>query len=358
MDLDAIVVPAARKPENLDSVLALGQQLDAQLVLLCSRRAEAHAVRARVAEVPGLRCAVVDLATRVDLGFPRFETSTFGEAMIGSHGDLSLKRNLGLVLGRMCGWRTMLFIDDDIRGLTPRLARRAVGALQHDDQRAAGLLAIDYPDNSVVCHARRLGARDQGVFITGSALAIDVNHTDAFFPEVYNEDWFFLAPYLYRREVVQVGTVRQVPYDPFESPLRAAAEEFGDVVAEGLVAQLHVGAPLPPTAPDYWARFLEYRAAFIAEAAAGCRSLDDRTAERAEESLAVSEWTRARLSPEVLADYVLAWQADRLAWARHLAGIRPQRDLPAALAELGLSDPASTSAGHPYRTPSSRHSTE
>ena len=327
-------------------------------MLLCSRRAEPHVVRARAAEVAGLRCAVVDLSTRVDLGFPRFETSTFGEAMIGSHGDLSLKRNLGLVLGRMCGWRSVFFVDDDIRGLTPRLVRRAVGALQHDSQVAAGLPAIDYPDNSVVCHARRLGTRDQDVFVSGSALAVDLSHSDAFFPEIYNEDWFFLAPHLHRRQVVRVGTVKQLRYDPFESPLRAAAEEFGDVVAEGLVAQLHDGAPGPPTSPDYWARFLERRAAFIAEAAAGCRGLDDPTAERAEESLAVSEWARARLPPEVLADYVLAWQADRLAWARHLAGIRPQRDLPAALAELGLSDPALTRAGHPSRTPSSRYSTE
>ena len=31
--------------------------------------------------------------------------------------DISRKRNLGLLIGRACGWRRMLFLDDDIRRL-------------------------------------------------------------------------------------------------------------------------------------------------------------------------------------------------------------------------------------------------
>lgn len=336
MPLGAIVVPAARPAANLESALRLGADLDVPVVVLCSVHADPDEVL-RLADLAGARCTAVDLAEPVDPGFPPLETSHFGEAMVGSHGDLSLKRNLGLVLGRACRWSTLLFLDDDIRGVAPTLVRRAVGTLR--EHSAAGMPATAYPDNSTVCHARRLGGAEQGVFVSGSALAVrlDGGRPGSFFPEVYNEDWLFLAPFLEERAVARVGSVRQTRYDPFAQPLRAGGEEFGDVLAEGLVGVLHAGPAEPATRPDYWADFLLRRAEFIAAAADGCRRSGDPAAPRAVRALAVAEQARARLSPAVLADYVTAWRADLRRWQEYLSGIAPRGDLPAALDALGLS---------------------
>lgn len=345
--LDAIVVPAARPAENLESVLRLGAELGVPVVLLCSGHTRPTLAADLADTIPGARCAVVDLASPVDVGLPDFETSTFGEAMIGSHGDLSVKRNLGLLLGRMCGWETLLFVDDDIRDLDPALARRAAGALQHHT--AVGMPATGFPDNSVVCHARRLAGHDQGVFVSGSALAVHLERADSFFPEVYNEDWLFLAPHLAERQVVAVGSVQQVPYRPFGTPRRSAAEEFGDVLAEGLIGSLHTGRWHRTLSADYWSAFLDRRAAFIAEAVDGCarNAAGHPDVRAATAALATAEQARARLVPEVLAEYVQSWRADLATWREYVAGIARRGDLSAALDRLGLS--ASTISPSPAR---------
>lgn len=346
LPLGAIVVPAARAAANLGTVLRLGADLGVPVVVLCSVDAAPDEVL-RLADRAGASCTVVDLAEPVDPGFPALETSHFGEAIVGSHGDLSLKRNLGLALGRACRWSTLLFLDDDIRGVAPVLVRRAVGTLRA--HAAAGMPATAYPDNSMVCHARRLGGAEQDVFVSGSALAVrlDGDRPGSFFPEVYNEDWLFLAPFLEDRQVARVGSVRQTRYDPFAEPLRAGGEEFGDVLAEGLVGALHAGPAEPATHADYWAGFLQRRAEFIAAAADGCRRSGHPAAARAVRALAVAEQARGRLSAAVLADYVCAWRADLRRWREYISGIAPRGDLPAALDALGLS--ATTTGPVPTR---------
>jgi hypothetical protein len=102
-----------------------------------------------------------------------------------------------------------------------------------------GLAALDFPDNSVVYHASRLAGNLQDVFVGGCALLIDVGQPLGFFPNVYKEDWLFMFDAVAERWVAQFGTVRQSPYNPFLSSERTTAEEFGDSIAEGLMASLH-----------------------------------------------------------------------------------------------------------------------
>ena len=66
----------------------------------------------------------------------------------------SLKRNLGLLLARLHGWNKIAFIDDDIKIGQPEHFARLAGQLEF--YQAAGMVVDEYPDNSVVCHARRL----------------------------------------------------------------------------------------------------------------------------------------------------------------------------------------------------------
>ena len=44
----------------------------------------------------------------------------------------------------------------------------------------------------MVCHAIRDTGGKQGTFVGGGALAVAVDRVDSFFPDIYNEDWFYL----------------------------------------------------------------------------------------------------------------------------------------------------------------------
>jgi hypothetical protein len=330
--LDGIVVPASRSAENLRPAFRLGAALGAPVVVMCSRAARPGAVAAVAGDVPGARVATVDLAGHVVPRFPRFATSGFADAFVGSHGDLSLKRNLGLLVGRAAGWRTMLFLDDDIIGLRPGPIARAVDGLEH--HAAVGMPAQNFPDNSVVCHARRFVPDSrQGVFVSGSALAVRLDRADSFFPDVYNEDWLFLAPHLDRRDVAAGRPVGQLPYQPFAMADRATAEEFGDVLGEGLVGHLHHGSLGRPPSAGYWRTFLEKRARFIAEAAAACAAqAPERPAARdALRALGRAENTRAKIRPAQLTDYVAAWLDDLRRWRDFISGVPRLGTLEAAL---------------------------
>ncbi len=49
--------------------------------------------------------------------------------MLTVESDLSAKRNLGLVLARLHGWRKIVFLDDDIEPVGMRALARIAGAI-------------------------------------------------------------------------------------------------------------------------------------------------------------------------------------------------------------------------------------
>ena len=176
--------------------------------------------------------------------------------------DLSLKRNIGLVLARMLNWRRIFFLDDDIRDVSYPALQTTVNMLS--SYAAAGLWITEYPDNSVVCHANRMTGGSQDVFVSGAALAVDSAANIGFFPNVYNEDWLFFFDYAAEKRLANSGLeVTQLQYDPFAKPRRAAWQEFGDVLAEGLYTLLHLGGAVEEATADYWREFLEARRSFL-----------------------------------------------------------------------------------------------
>ncbi|HEV7657949.1 MAG TPA: hypothetical protein VGP36_24885 [Mycobacteriales bacterium] len=330
--LSGIVVPAGRPTENLEPALRLSAQLQTPILILCSLEAVPGDVAELAAGIPGTQATVVDLTDPSDGVLPQLATSKFHDGTMSAVGDLSLKRNIGLVAGRACGWRSVLFLDDDVRDLNARVVRRAAGSLEH--YAAVGMPATSYPDNSVVCHARRLVFDDQDVFVSGSALAVDLDRVCSFFPQVYNEDWLFLAPHLQpgHRAVARSRAVQQIEYDPFKVQ-RARAEEFGDVLAEGLVGSLHSGAIADAMAVGYWDEFFDHRLRFIREAVDPCYFSG---AIEAAEALETADTELQRLSPRLAADYLWAWQDDLDTWQRYLANVRIRGYLVSALGDLGL----------------------
>ena len=69
--------------------------------------------------------------------------------------DLGMKRNLGLVLARMLDWKRLMFLDDDIYGVTAEDVDVLAAGLS--DHSVSVLIPDKLADNSVVCHANRLG---------------------------------------------------------------------------------------------------------------------------------------------------------------------------------------------------------
>ena len=140
----------------------------------------------------------------------------------------------------MLGWRRIFFLDDDIQGYQLSDLQSTVSMLGSCP--SAGMRVSSFPDNSAVCHAHRATGGLQDVFITGAALAVDCQQNTGFFPHIYNEDWlFFYEDASTGRLGSSGGKVTQLRYDPFADAQRAAWQEFGDVLAEGLYALLDHG---------------------------------------------------------------------------------------------------------------------
>lgn len=331
--IDAIIVPTARRPAYLDQAAALALSLRCALVTLHSKQWTNAAKAAQ--QVPrGVDLVAIDVPNVARLRLPTWETSRLlTGTTFASQADLSAKRNLGVMLSRMLGWSRVLFLDDDITELNPDDVRRASGLL--DTHNVVGLQVGGFPDHSVVCHAYLQAGGSQQSFIGGGALVVHLERNDSFFPDIYNDDWFFL---LDGDKGIQsagiTGMVRQYPYDPFRTPDRARAEELGDVLAEGIYWLLDQGRSIRDADRAHWTGFLDKRGQFIRRVLQ--MVVQDGTIDPAERArrVAALKGSLGRLTlitPDLCEKYLRAWISDRLQWHRHLQKpfIRAVQQLPA-----------------------------
>ena len=268
--LNAIIVPSARRADHLEQALHLSARAGTLLVVLASRESRAADVAALMASTPGCRGLVVEVPTGYEHPYFAHETSnepTFRDANAERESDLSLKRNIGLMLARLLGWTKIMYLDDDIFDI--RLDQVAKVSAQLDNHQVTGLVTRRFPDNSVVCHANRLSGANQDNFITGAAMGVNcADQPLPFFPNVYNEDWFFFMGHAARGDLPCVGRARQLEYKPFQDPSRAAREEFGDLLAEGLYALIGSGDRPAAANKNYWEMFADARLTLLDEISA------------------------------------------------------------------------------------------
>jgi hypothetical protein len=336
--IDAIIVPTIRAPGRLAPAAGLAKALGCTLVTLHSKQWTSAAMAAQRMH-RSVDLIAVDVPDTQRLDLPEWRTSrllTGQFARLRPSSDLSAKRNLGLALSRLLGWSRVMFLDDDITALNPDDVRRASGLL--DTHNAVGLHVCRFHDHSVVCHAYREAGGRQQSFIGGGALVVEVERTRSFFPEVYNDDWFFLLdgdkgilP------VAVTGRVEQYPYDPFRTPERARREEFGDVLAEGIYWLLDQDRPVVSADRDHWTAFLAKRRAFILrvlDMVASDGSLDTAERTRRLDALRGSLGRLARITPELCLQYVQAWKCDQETWQRHLEMLETGVARPEALRML------------------------
>jgi hypothetical protein len=337
---DAIVVPTIR-PQSLRPAAALARSLDCQLVVLCSAPDQARQALAACESLVD-RLFVTWVPRSMDFS-PHMSFLTSGHpdcnAVLSCHVDIARKRNTALLLGRLTGWRTVFFLDDDIRDLSGSDVQRAAALSGQYD--AVGFETHYYPDNSVVCHAHRLAGGQQGIFPGGSAMVVNLDHCKAFFPPIYNEDWLFLSCPLQDRSVAAAGTVSQLDYQPFTNPRRAESEEFGDVVAEGVFRLIHRGADVMQGDSSYWEAVLTRRARLIDDIAARLLSNDTQpsTTGRALLSLTAAQKRLASISPLSCVSFIRAWHEDLCSWRERISNLATLGDVSDAAKFLELQRP-------------------
>lgn len=345
--IDAIVVPTARPSRYLRHAFRLADVLRCPLVVLCSGK-WTSAGKVRAGAPPGADLIAVDFNEHAAARLPTLETSTVLPKKLRRHADTAAKRNYALALARIAGWERIAFLDDDIEVGAPDDLRRAAGLLDRFD--AAGLSIGGFPDNSVVCHAYRAVGGHQETFVGGGALVVETVRDVAFFPNIYNEDWFYLLTEQGLRPLAVTGQVKQAPYDPFRTTSRARAEEMGDVLAEGVFWLLDEGRSLAEADLRHWSAFLVRRRRFIESILARLphARVDDDERRRMEESLRAARGRLALISPDLCVEYLDKWRADGKVWREFVELLPTGKPVGYALRYLATPDRRGTRAGRQY----------
>jgi hypothetical protein len=235
----------------------------------------------------------------------------------------------------MIGWDSIVFLDDDILVGDPGHLRQAAGLL--DTHSAVGLSIVGFPDNSVVCHAYRAVGGTQQSFIGGGALVVGLSRSRSFFPDIYNEDWFYLLDAEKGlQSLAASGEARQRPYDPYQDPERARREEFGDVLAEGTFWLLDQGRAVADADEAYRAQFLERRRRFVVHVLDRVERSGIETEEKGRmvAALKAARGRLARITPGLCRDYLRAWTTDWQRWQYHFESLQTSLSPAAAVKQL------------------------
>lgn len=322
---DAIVVPTHRPVQRLRASIDLAKRTNRPLIVMCSRAVRQDEV-IRQANEAKVEVFAFNMPTGNPLNID-FATSRDAEISAASpdrNSDLSMKRNIGLVLARLLRWNRLMFLDDDIYRVGQRHVTALAAALENHKVSAL-IPKRGCPDNSVVCHAHRLGGGTQDVFASASGIGVRCDISDlAFFPNVYNEDWFFFADEAASHRIKPVGESYQRKYDPYDNPGRAAWEEFGDLLAEGLYARLDIHRGIWDVDTSYWDDFIERRRKFHQRVT---ESLNHVKPERHDEAAKAAKSIRAaqdqleKITPELCMKFMRNWKADLVEWRNYLVGL-------------------------------------
>lgn len=340
--IDAIVVPTIRAAGQLRQAVRLASQLRCRLITLYTDEFPDGLSQALAEVQPGQATALAlrsGVARLLDVG-----TAVPPDPLSICAVDISRKRNLGLLMGRSCGWTRMLFLDDDIRELSAdKLSSAAILLSQYP---VVGLQVLRFPDASVVGHARRKAGSGSKPFISGGSMLVNPQRMRGFFPPVYHEDWLFIMDHLRLGEVAIEGTVTQLHYRPFTTIARAELEEFGDILGMGLLWLVHANGDLSTdergywreaTNPIFWRDILRQRAALLDDL---CRRLELIYRHRPKilplQSIRAAQKLCDGLSPDEFVSFVEEWLDSLATWRTGLADLPRADSVAEALAELGL----------------------
>ena len=360
-DLDLIVVPSGRGAAHLKDVANLAADIRSPLAVLCSQQTDIEETADLLAHTGCGTWYAVDIPEGYEHPWLTFSAGKAAERNHGvnSESDLSLKRNIGLLLAEK-----VLFLDDDIN-ISQEAAVEIPLFLSRFD--VVGGINTGFPDSSVAYHALmelrnhhvyryRVGRERGSSNLSGNCMGVNTRRINSHFPDIYNEDWLFAYQTIRDRRAGLINArYSQAEYDPFKHPERAAKEEFGEVIIQGLFDGLQHGLQTIPDESAYWQQQLDKRRSLL-ETLHRTTALPFRRETRSifqdmskppspignsqaiAASLESAMAVNLRISATVCTDFIRQWQADERRWAGDLQEFHsgPRRSVSDVLGYLGL----------------------
>ena len=179
----------------------------------------------------------------------------------GADYNLPSKRNFAIQHARTYGYQTIMLLDDDIflSNSTIRAARRAAQNWQ-----MVGFYVLDYPDISCldILRSKVLNTKVE-VSPAGNCLILNLENVRGFFPYCYNEDWLFMYGANHGLEACVAGEAIQLPHSSWTDPSRLSFEQFGDIIASGMLDNQKKSRH--PLSGDlaFWVKIRDYHCASI-----------------------------------------------------------------------------------------------
>lgn len=224
--------------------------------------------------------------------------------------DLPAKRNYALWYARRHRFSRILLLDDDIRGF--QATALAAGANALHAFVISGFFVDDFPDTSAIGHVEIESGELVWTFLSGSCLFVRADGDLGFFPPIYNEDWLFMIPHIAHWLVSSLGAIRQKPYDPFSRSSVARFQEFGEIIADGLLALVASGRYHERLNCDTWRQLLRLHRDWLAKLAIGI----SHNRHRAIVDAALTK--SAEVTERDCVRFVRDWEADRELWNQTL----------------------------------------
>ena len=226
------------------------------------------------------------------------------------HWDLPLKRNYALWHAYKNRFRRILLLDDDIRELNADRLRAGTNALSRWG--IVGYFVDPFPDTSVIGHVELNVGESVRPFLSGSCLFVQTDRPVGFFPQIYNEDWIFMAPEIAKGHILSLGSIEQAPYDPFCDDSLSVFQEPGEIIAGGLFALLAVSDYDRRLELSSWGEILSLRRSWLRYLTG---LVQDQPLRRAvDKALEKCE----TISAKDCVGFIEDWEYDRLQWNRTL----------------------------------------
>lgn len=345
---------------HLRQSMSIAEALGIDFVLLCSGGCKRQNAEKIARKFTRLTWVITDGPFHYDDYSPNFKSST-ASFLYEDSDDRAAKRNFGLKFGRLVGWDVVIFMDDDVT-----VSKEYICKVLDLHREGASIVASNsrhYPDNSVVVAAFRESNSSTPVdaYLTSQVLLVDLKQAHfAFFPHLYNEDWLFILPYILSKDdVAWAGAVPQDRYNPFTKK-RAANEEVGDLIAEGLMrlamevledskGQEKLLDELVRRADTvFWEREILKRTVFIYN----LLQVQDYAKRNVIRNRRISQSLRYSLQallgsmhyegldPRAIAAWIQAWRSDLDAWTVQLKRIENGVSIDKALKELDAAERA------------------
>lgn len=176
--------------------------------------------------------------------------------------NLGFSRNYALILCKACGYKRVLFVDDDIVVKNAESIETIIKRLERAD--FVGARVRGMPDDSMIGHLMRMCGGETCEFLSGGFLGFNLEAVTEYFLNHYNEDRIWLYLHAPSCKLATYGEVEQIRYNPLEDgAVKALRQEFGEILAEGAEKaskQNDLGLLVDE---DFWTEILDMRLAYI-----------------------------------------------------------------------------------------------